>query len=443
MNIRNSIAITVCKLLITAGKLVGKKGSSAPGGIAMKIAPHLLRHLSDQIEGEIIAVCGTNGKTTTNNLLCDLLQSKGKNVVCNNVGANMLQGVACSFISKADIFGRLKCDYAAIECDEASLRHVVKHVTPHKIVITNMFQDQLDRYGEVEVTAALLNEAIEKIPDVTLMLNADDPMSMLFAKHKNCVFYGIDHKSVTGEYDKQLCIHCGAELDYSVRYYSQLGHYSCKSCGFARPKCHYTAENVSMDNGIAFDVRYADKVVSLALNYRGFYNIYNVLASLCAFESTGLGLDSINQVYNSYKPQIGRMESFNIGGKTVILNLFKNPAGFNQSIATVMQDGRAKDILIALNDNPSDGKDVSWIWDSDFEQLSRANINSIACSGMRRYDLALRIKYAKLTDAITFDITSETLRQLISSSGEVCYMLVNYTALFSTQKILKELEQKG
>ena len=409
----------------------------------MKIAPDLLRHLSQQVKGEIIAVCGTNGKTTTNNLLCDLLLSKGKNVVCNNVGANMLQGVACSFISKADIFGRLNCDYAAIECDEASLRHVVKHVTPDKIVITNMFQDQLDRYGEVEMTAALLNEAIEKVPDVTLILNADDPVSMLFAKHKNCVFYGIDHKTIAGEYDKQLCIHCGAELGYDIRYYSQLGHYKCPECGFERPQCHYTAENVSLTDGIAFDVRYGDKVTNLALNYRGFYNIYNVLASFCAFESTGLGTDNINDVYNSYKPQIGRMETFNIGGKTVILNLFKNPAGFNQSIATVMQDERSKDILLALNDNPSDGKDVSWIWDSNFEQLSDADIKSITCSGMRRYDLALRIKYAHLGDASTADITPETLMQIINGKGEVCYMLVNYTALFSTQNMLKELEQKG
>lgn len=440
MNIRNSLAIILCKALITVGKLMGKKGSSAPGGIAMKVAPGLLRHLSDQVKGEIIAVCGTNGKTTTNNLLCDLLLSKGKNVVCNNVGANMLQGVACSFISKADIFGRLNCDYAAIECDEASLRHVVKHVTPDKIVITNMFQDQLDRYGEVEMTAALLNEAIEKVPDATLILNADDPVSMLFSKHKNCVFYGIDHRTIPGEYDKQLCIHCGSELDYSVRYYSQLGHYKCPNCDFARPESNYTAENVSLSDGIAFDVKYGNEVTKLALNYRGFYNIYNVLASFCAFELTGLGTDGINDVYNSYKPQIGRMETFNIGGKTVILNLFKNPAGFNQSIAAVMQDERSKDVLISLNDNPSDGRDVSWIWDSNFEQLSHANVNSITCSGMRRYDLALRVKYASLGDALTADINPENIKKIISQSGEVCYMLVNYTALFSTQNILKELE---
>ncbi len=442
MNIRNSIAIIACKMLITAGKLMGKKGSSAPGTVAMKIAPNILRDLSKQITGEIIAVCGTNGKTTTNNLLYDLLCSKGKRVVCNNVGANMLQGVACSFIAKANIWGRLNCDYAAIECDEASLRHVVKHITPDKIVITNMFQDQLDRYGEVEMTVALLNEAIEKLPDVTLVLNCDDPVCMHFAKHGNCIFYGIDHKGNTGDFDKQLCIQCGDELKYDKRYYSQLGHYHCDKCGFARPECDYSALNVSTDNGISFDVHYNGKMTSLALNYRGFYNIYNVLASFCAFESTGLGTDGINDVYNSYKPQIGRMETFCIGGKTVVLNLFKNPAGFNQSIETVASDTRKKDILIALNDNPSDGRDVSWIWDSDFERLADANINSITCSGMRRYDLALRAKYADLGSIQTCDITPDTVKQLIEKSGEVCYMLVNYTALFSTQTILKELEDK-
>jgi UDP-N-acetylmuramate-alanine ligase len=152
----------------------------------------LLKRLSSQVKHEIIAVCGTNGKTTTNNLLCELLEVDGNKVICNKVGANMLPGVACSFISNAKLNGKLDFDYACLECDEASLRHIVKHITPHKIIVTNLFRDQMDRYGETEMTAKLLDEAICKVPDTTLILNADDPLCVSLGKDRKCIYYGID-----------------------------------------------------------------------------------------------------------------------------------------------------------------------------------------------------------------------------------------------------------
>lgn len=445
MNIRNSIAITACKMLITAGKMMGKKGSSAPGGIAMKIAPGLLKSLAGQMKGDIIMVCGTNGKTTTNNLLCTLLESNGKKVVCNKVGANMLQGVACAFISNATITGKLKADYASIECDEASLRHVVKHVTPTKIVVTNLFRDQLDRYGEIEQTLGMLNEAIEKVPDTQLILNADDPLSMQLGEGRNCLYYGIDENcnvNVNESKEGRNCPKCGSELSYSYHHYSQLGDYRCEKCGFARPKPDYSVKNINLNNGMIFDVLYKDKQQNLNLNYRGFYNIYNILASFCAYESTGLGTENINSVFNNYKPQIGRMEEFRIGGKSVILNLAKNAAGFNQAIATVASDTRSKDVLIAINDNPSDGRDISWIWDVDFEKLAESDIKSICAGGMRKLDTALRLKYAGFENIEAEDISAALLSRISKGEGDVCYLLVNYTALFSTQNILKELSDK-
>lgn len=442
MNIRNSIAIAACKMLITAGKIMGKKGSSAPGGIAMKIAPGLLRDLAKQMKGDIIAVCGTNGKTTTNNLLFSLIESRGKDVVCNNVGANMIQGVACAFISKAKLSGRLTADYAAIECDEASLRHVVKHVTPTKIVVTNLFRDQLDRYGEIEQTLGLLNEAIEKVPEALLVLNADDPLSMQLGIGRKCVYYGIDedcNSSADEMKEGRYCPKCGSELNYNYYHYSQLGNYTCPNCDFTRPDPDYSVKNINLSEGMAFDVNYKGKTEKLNLNYRGFYNIYNVLASFAAFESTGLGTDNINDVFNGYKPQIGRMEEFVINGKSVILNLAKNTAGFNQAIATVASDSKNKDVLIAVNDNPSDGRDISWIWDVDFEKLSKSGVNNIYVSGMRRDDLALRLRYAGFENVRVVDITKDMLSQIARDQGEICYLLVNYTVLFSTQDSLKEL----
>lgn len=446
MNIRDSIAIIACKLLINVGKMLGKKGSSTPGEIALKISPKILSHLSHQISGDIIAVCGTNGKTTTNNLLCELIESKGKNVVCNNVGANMLPGVACSFITKAKISGKLNCEYACIECDEASLRHIIKYVTPTKIVMTNLFRDQLDRYGEIDITIDLLNQAFDKLPDATLILNADDPLCVQFGKGRKCLYYGIDqncNNDAAETKEGRFCLNCGSELKYSYYHYSQLGNYECTNCGFKRPECDYSAKNVNLTDTMAFDVCFKDKVVSLALNYRGFYNIYNVLASFCAFESLGLGIDGTNDVYNKYKPQIGRMEPFNINGKTVILNLSKNPAGFNQAIATLTADKRKKDVIIVLNDNAQDGRDVSWIWDVDYEKLKDANISTLYASGIRKYDMALRLKYAGFDNVDIKDNNKETLSELASKNGEICYVLINYTALFGTQTALKELEAQS
>ena len=199
LKLRNSLAIIACKMLIKLGVLMGKKGSSLPGSIAMRISPSVLKALASQIKKEIILVCGTNGKTTTNNLIYSLLSNDGSTVVCNNVGANMLPGVACAFISKAKISGRLNADYAAIECDEASLRHIVKHLTPHKIVITNLFRDQMDRYGEIEGTIKLINEAIDKVPDTTLILNADDPFTRQFGKGRKAIYYGVSENVLSPE----------------------------------------------------------------------------------------------------------------------------------------------------------------------------------------------------------------------------------------------------
>ncbi|MBQ4528844.1 MAG: DUF1727 domain-containing protein [Clostridia bacterium] len=407
----------------------------------MKISPTLLKDLSSQLKGPIIMVCGTNGKTTTNNLIYSLMNAKGKSVVCNNVGANMLPGVASAFINMSSLFGKLKADCASIECDEASLRRVVPHVSPTMIVVTNMFRDQLDRYGEIEMTLGYLNEAIEKVPDVTLVLNGDDPVTMQLAKGRKFVTYGVDENcnvSVRESKEGKFCLCCGRELSYNYYHYSQLGDYYCKNCGFKRPRLDYFAKNINMDDGIKFDIN--GKIeTTLSVNYRGFYNIYNILASVCVLCECKESYVGINSVFDEYKPQIGRMEAFCIGGKTTVLNLAKNPAGFNQAIATVLTDKRSKDILIAINDMPSDGKDISWIWDVDFERLAEGNVNKIYVSGMRKHDLAVRLKYGGFKNVSVVGSERDDLKKIISDDGEICYMLVNYTVLFATQANLKAL----
>lgn len=442
--LRRLFAIYCCKLLIFAGKLAGKKGSSTPGGIALRLYPNILRDLAKQVRRETIFVCGTNGKTTTNNLLYSLLKQGGKNVVCNTVGANMLAGVTCAYISACSLSGRLHADYAAIECDEASLRHVAKHVQPDRLVITNLFRDQLDRYGEIDITIDLLNQALDKLPDTTLILNGDDPLCVQFGQGRKALYYGIDEDcnvSVNETKEGQFCLQCGAPLAYQFYHYSQLGHYTCTNCGFCRPTPDYSARDINLDGKLQFTIYYGDESYPLNLNYRGFYNIYNVLASFAAYQSLGLPVDGLNAVFDAYRPQIGRMESFTIAGKQVIFNLSKNPAGFNQGIATLVSDRRKKDVMVVINDNAQDGIDVSWLWDVDFDRLHDANVQQITASGIRKYDIGLRLKYAGFDQIKTADRTRASLLEAIQGPGEVCYILVNYTALFSTQDDLKALEK--
>lgn len=438
---RKIAAVLVTKLLILIGKLVGKKGSSTPGRYALKIYPAILKNLSSQVKGGIIVVCGTNGKTTTNNLLYSMLASQGKKLVCNNVGANMLEGVTTAFVNGADIFGRIDADYACIEIDEISTVKVFDHFLPDYMVITNLFRDQLDRYGEIDITIDYLSRAVAKSKDITLVLNADDPLVVAFGKKtgNKCVFFGVGEDvgiSLNETKEGRFCSFCGQELTYKYYHYSQLGDYCCANCAFSRPNTEFEAKNVDLSDGISFDV----DVRRISVDYRGFYNIYNILAAYAASRLLGLSLENLQKVLGEYKPQIGRMETFTIDGKTVIFNLSKNPAGFNQAISTVSNDEREKDVVVVINDNAQDGKDISWIWDVDFERLSGVNVKSFTASGIRHNDVSVRFKYAELENTSDVRDVEKAIRYALKTDSKVLYVLVNYTALFSTQNILKSME---
>lgn len=434
------IAVWLSKILIFIGRLFGKKGSSAPGAYALKICPGILKTLSKQVKKDIIVVCGTNGKTTTNNLLNTLITSSGNKVICNSLGANMLPGVVTAFVENTNFFGKLCADYACIEIDEMSAVKVFEHFKPDYMVVTNLFRDQLDRYGEVEITLSYLQRAISMCENIKLILNGDDPIVSSLAEKtgKSTVFFGVGEDvgiTLKESMEGRFCVFCGEELEYEYYHYSQLGKFKCKKCDFKRPEVDFEATDVNLDNGIKFSV----KNTVFNVKYRGFYNIYNILAAYTTVTSAKIEIENINEILSSYKPQIGRMEEFNIKGKTVILNLAKNPAGFNQAISTVMCDKRKKNIVIAVNDKPSDGRDISWIWDVDFEALNNNNVNKIYTSGIRHNDLEVRFKYADFNNVHDVEnIKDAILRGLDESS--VLYVLVNYTMLFSTQSILKNLE---
>lgn len=549
MKIRRMAAIWSAKIISTACRLSGKQGVTFAGKVALRIDPNCLRDLSAQVRKKIFVVCGTNGKTTTNNLLCSAIEQEevlyksnfqeetsvkafgknsdaGKNffrkresnhsggniagirknkVVCNHTGSNMLAGVAAAFVLAAKNDGSLDADYACIEIDEASTLRVFPHFKPDYMVLTNLFRDQLDRYGEIDITMDMLNRAMKMAPDMQIIVNADDALSSYLAMESGHEFvtYGITERvfseEVQGEQHEiregRFCKNCGARLEYEFYHYSQLGKYNCPSCEFTRPAVDYEALHIDMTDGLAFDVLERHRIARqssmedsvpkpereiheyrsrhIYANYRGFYNIYNILAAYTAARNAGLRLNKFEQILSNYNPQNGRMEHFKIRGTDVILNLAKNPAGFNQNISAVMEDKKEKDIIIVINDNAQDGTDISWLWDVDFDRFGKKKtkndygaenqkqnqnergqrseknqkqlsddagktgegIHSITVSGIRCQDMRLRMKYVDIPCEMIPDVKTAIEARLADGCGNL-YVLVNYTALFSTRNIL-------
>ncbi len=450
--LRLIIAIAVCKALVLLGRLAGKKGSSKPGEIALKICPEILTLLSKQVKGQIIAVCGTNGKTTTNNMIYSYLKASGKKVVCNNVGANMIYGVCCAFAKDATLAGKLDADFACLEIDEASAVKIFKFFAPDIMVITNLFRDQLDRYGEIDLTVDYLKRALDLAPETKLILNSDDPVCAQFGsdKGRECYYFGVAEevlKTKDESSEGRFCPVCSEKLSYGYHHYSQLGDYKCLKCGLKRPEAHFAVKNVDLKDGMKFELSYFDEKIGFDLNYRGFYNIYNVAVSYSVARLVLGKIENYSDVLAAYKPQTGRMEEFNIG-KKVVLNLSKNPAGFNQGIVTVSEDSKAeKVVLLGINDNAGDGKDISWLWDVDFEKLETANVSRYILCGNRVSDLAVRLKYGGIPEGkMKKYFTLKQAAEAINDGDEdICYALVNYTVVFEMQELLsglaKELEK--
>lgn len=436
---RKLLAIWLGKILTIVGKTVGKKSSSSPGAYALKICPDLVKGLEKCVSNGIIVTCGTNGKTTTNNLMASALEAKGYKVICNKLGANMLSGIATTVLQEMSIFGKLKADYACLEIDEAYTPIVFDYVKPDVMVITNLFRDQLDRYGEIDITSDIIKRAIKKVPNLKLVLNGDDPLCVQFGREENvkAYYYGISEKvlpQLDDTKEGRFCPVCGEEQKYNYYHYSQLGDFYCPSCGFKRPEIDFEVKNVSLDTPMKFTINNQTMVI----NYKGFYNIYNLIAVYGALNVLGEKTDDFAKLLTGYKPQIGRMQEYKFN-KPVILSLSKNPAGFNQAIATVNTDKRKKDVIIAINDKANDGRDVSWLWDVDFDKIADENLNTLTTTGIRVYDISLRFKYSDIkVDRMTQDM-ADAITKCLETDSEVVYVLVNYTALYSTEAVLKKL----
>ncbi|MGB4147480.1 MAG: MurT ligase domain-containing protein [Tepidanaerobacteraceae bacterium] len=449
---RRILAIIIAKITIALAKLLGHGGSNFGGELALRICPDILAWFGSQIKDKTIFVTGTNGKTSTNNMIYSIIRESGHSCVCNRLGANLDSGLISAFIGHCDLIGRVDADYAALEVDEASLFKVMKHIKPHMIVFTNIFRDQLDRYSEIDALLNKINAAIRTSQRTVLLINSDDPALVALAEElpNEKYYYGIENPVDMGSQDlardSVFCKECGKRLHYKHYYYGQLGHFACDNCGFKRPTPHYKAH--VKDDGTKRLLTVADRDDSFSaqidFHITDTYSLYNTLAAVSCAALLGNSSETVLNGLEKYKPQIGRMERFYIG-KPIVLNLAKNPVGFNESMKIISLDTSSKVIALGINDMPSDGIDVSWLWDTNFEILLKIDdsIANYTVFGRRRYDMALRLKYAGIDEnKITVSATIEdAVYNLVRTESNTGYVLVNYSLLFETQKILKGLNR--
>ncbi|MFZ5596680.1 MAG: MurT ligase domain-containing protein [Bacillota bacterium] len=449
--IRLYLAFIVSKAVLVVIRLLGRgKGSSLPGSIALKIYPGFIGDLRDRLQRGLIVVTGTNGKTTTNNMLARVLEGSGFRVLVNREGANLITGIASALAREMDITGRRTFDYACFEVDEAAFPAVAARVKPNYVVITNFFRDQLDRYGELDRTVSLVGNSLKGLEGARLILNADDPLVAQLSINTGlqAVFYGMAEH---GEVQKQgseareakFCPFCGRELSYLFYHYSQLGSYKCSGCSFSRPLPD--VEGVSPRSGansVSCQARFRQgSPIPLNIPVYGMYNLYNALAAFSTAVLLGIGPRAAAEMMAGYRPATGRMERFLYRGKPVYLNLVKNPTGFNAGLEALlkMTDGRV-DTLIAINDNGADGRDISWLWDVDFEILEehRESFGEFVCSGQRAEEMAIRLKYAGIPDSrlVVKRDFREAIDRLLSGGAEKLYIMATYTALWPVERIL-------
>lgn len=431
--VRFYISLIIARLAYIAIKLRHKSsGTSFVGMLTLKICPNFLKYCHKYIKNKITTITGTNGKSTTSGLMAHILETANQKVIHNLEGANMLTGVANVFALNIEPFKRY--DYAVIESDEAYLTKLYDYLKSDYLVVTNLFRDQLDRYGELNTTAEFIKNAIDKNPDLKLILNADDPLVSTFDRTKYAVYYGFENVEYDCSYEHKSnapsevfnCI-CGTPLKYSKQFFAQQGHYFCSNCGYKRHKCDYSA-NVKVYND--YSIITVNNDFEFKVNLAGLYNAYNALAAIAFAFELGLNQSEIQKALNTYQAIFGRTEKRIINGNPTIIQLIKNPTGASEVLKTVDLNSN---IVIAINDNYADGRDISWLWDSDFEQLKDAK-KLVITSGIRANDMATRLKYAGIPqEKIVIEPNIKKAIDKATKDGKTT-ILPSYTALLSIKK---------
>ncbi len=447
-------AIAAGKAAGAASRVLGRGGGTAIAGIiAERVDPGVVRALASQAGAGAICVTGTNGKTTTSLMLNRIAAEAGLRPLHNRSGSNMMRGVAAELVREATLAGGMPeaaRRLAILEIDEATLPRLVRSITPRAIVFTNLFRDQLDRYGEVDTVARSWERAIAGLEPsaqaTTLVLNADDPAVAHLGRNAQApvLYYGVDDTSAAteaGEHasDFRTCLDCGAELAYAAAFYGHIGHWRCPRCGNARPRPDVRITQVTHRGaGMELTIDARGTSLRLTLPLAGLYNAYNALAAAAGAVALGLPHDAITRALEGFAAAFGRQERFDVDDRDVRVLLGKNPTGLNQVLRAIAAEAGARRMLFFLNDGLADGRDVSWIWDADYEVAHPGTAWAMA-AGNRAEDLALRLKYAGFGDEVPLEHdTSRALQRSLDATpaGGTLYVVPTYTAMLEVRELL-------
>jgi lipid II isoglutaminyl synthase (glutamine-hydrolysing) len=421
-------------------------GTTLPGRLLLRLAPDAIERLSEPLEGGSIVVSSTNGKTTTAAMIASILRAAGREPVHNRAGSNMHWGVATALLEQ-------KGSEGLFELDEAWLPSVSPQLHPRLLVLGNLFRDQLDRYGELERLADEWAELVESLSgSCQFALCADDPLIADLGRDRELerrpgvTFFGIEDPAqalpeLQHAHDAKHCRRCGAPYAYERAFVGHLGHYACPSCGADRPAPDIAATEIELRgmSGSRAKVRTPEGELELELPLPGLYNVYNALAAIGAGLRSGVTLAQIAEGLSEMRAVFGRVETIEVASKPVSILLIKNPAGANEVLRTLSLERSAGplDLWIGLNDRIADGRDVSWIWDADFELLA-GGVRRVVCAGTRAPEMALRLKYAGWPkEAISVeDEVPASLDAAVAAAPERLFALPTYTALLELRTLL-------
>ena len=441
---RMILAILVCKLVRFVGKLVGK-GSSLPGKFALKICPDILRRV--ELPRHIIAVTGSNGKTSTVEMIAAILRADGKTVVYNEEGSNQIEGVTTLVLNNATLTGKVKADVLLLESDERYARHSFRWFHPTEFVVTNLYRDQLTRNGHPESVYDAILPAVHK--DTRLILNADDPLSSCFGRgHENVKWFGLDEcavstKEPSGVYrDGAYCPVCKQPMEYDYYHYNHIGAYRCAHCGHKKPATDYTVTAVDLDGGKLT----LDGGVEVRLAFRSIYNVYNILAAYAACRECGVSGETAAGVITGYILKNGRMQTFRLGGHhgTLLTSKHENSIAYDTNLRYVAASKEDCAVLVIVDavSRKYFTSETSWLWDIDFDLLNRPHVKRIILSGMYCNDLAQRFSFTGISPEVWTvipDIT-EAAARLKAEGGEELYVV---TCFSDRDKLLTHVEKEG
>ncbi len=426
-------------------------GTTLPGKIIRYFRPHFVREVVSGLNIGCVLVTGTNGKTTTAALIASTLKRANISFVHNRTGANLLSGIASALVREKIRELKRSKELGLFEVDEATLPEAIEETNPRVVLINNLFRDQLDRYGELDTLAKKLKMSLEKLGvGSTVILNADDPLVSSIGSNLRCrvIHFGIntDIYSLEGlehAADSKHCSNCDTRLEYRYHIFGHLGDYRCPKCGAKRPPLDVSAESVELKSfeGSKCLIKTPAGAVEISIPLPGLYNVYNTLGAAAVCLTLGVDLRVITNSIEKFKAAFGRVESIEIEGRKLVMILAKNPAGFNEVIRTLSNLDAKLNVVFALNDNIADGRDVSWIWDVDFENL-KGKLSNVICAGIRAWDMALRVKYADTgVDCLSIEPEIGTaMERLLCTAGknETVYIVPTYTAMLEARRILSK-----